>query len=189
MEVEFTMKKLRILLMMVLCLAFASTAAFAAAANKAVDNVVSMHGQIVSINDDMITIKDTNSNNSVALIVRWDTEILNGKNGEDVDLNRLHVGDELTAYYSSISTRSLPPQSRAYALVMGDGQHDVSKVDKVKNGVKFLNTNEDMFVTIPENVEDDAKELKQGDKVLVWYDFVAMSMPGQATATKAVILD
>ena len=137
------MKKLRILLMMVLCLAFASTAAFAAAANKAVDNVVSMHGQIVSINDDMITIKDTNSDNTVALIVRWDTEILNGKNGEDVDLNRLHVGDELTAYYSSISTRSLPPQSRAYALVMGDGQHDgiymhVSKVDKVKNGVKFL---------------------------------------------------
>lgn len=194
MEVEFTMKKFRILLMMVLCLAFASTAAFAAAANKAVDNVVSMHGQIVSINDDMITIKDTNSDNTVALIVRWDTEILNGKNGEDVDLNRLHVGDELTAYYSSISTRSLPPQSRAYALVMGDGQHDgiymhVSKVDKVKNGVNFLNTNEDMFVTIPENVEDDAKELKQGDKVLVWYDFVAMSMPGQATATKAVILD
>lgn len=188
------MKKFRILLMMVLCLAFASTAAFAAAANKAVDNVVSMHGQIVSINDDMITIKDTNSDNTVAFIVRWDTEILNGKNGEDVDLNRLHVGDELTAYYSSISTRSLPPQSRAYALVMGDGQHDgiymhVSKVDKVKNGVKFLNTNEDMFVTIPENVEDDAKELKQGDKVLVWYDFVAMSMPGQATATKAVILD
>lgn len=187
------MKKLRILLMMVLCLAFASTAAFAAA-NKAVDNVVSMHGQIVSINDDMITIKDKNSDNTVSLIVRWDTEILNGKNGEDVDLNRLHVGDELTAYYSSISTRSLPPQSRAYALVMGDGQHDgiymhVSKVDKVKNGVKFLNTNEDMFVTIPENVEDDAKELKQGDKVLVWYDFVAMSMPGQATAIKAVILD
>ena len=188
------MKKLRILLMMVLCLAFASTAAFAASANKALDDVMRLHGQIVSIDDDMITIKDTNSNNSVALIVRWDTEILNGNNGEDVDLNRLHVGDELTAYYSSISTRSLPPQSRAYALVMGDGQHDgiymhVSKVDKVKNGVKFLNTNEDMFVTIPENVEDDAKELKQGDKVLVWYDFVAMSMPGQATATKAVILD
>lgn len=187
------MKKLRILLMMVLCLAFASTAAFAAT-NKAVDNVVSMHGQIVSIDDDMITIKDKNSDNTVALIVRWDTEILNGKNGEDVDLNRLHVGDELTAYYSSISTRSLPPQSRAYALVMGDGQHDgiymhVGKVDKVKNGVKILNTNEDMFVTIPENVEDDAKALKQGDKVLVWYDFVAMSMPGQATATKAVILN
>lgn len=39
-----------------------------------------------------------------------------GKNGEDVDLNRLHVGDELTAYYSSISTRSLPPQSRAMHL-------------------------------------------------------------------------
>ena len=132
------MKKLRILLMMVLCLAFASTAAFAAAANKAVDNVVSMHGQIVSINDDMITIKDKNSDNTVALIVRWDTEILNGKNGEDVDLNRLHVGDELTAYYSSISTRSLPPQSRAYALVMGDGEDNANVAVSARNieGVK-----------------------------------------------------
>lgn len=141
MEVELIMKKLRILLMMVLCLAFVYSS-FAASANKALDDVMRLHGQIVSIDDDMITIKDTNSNNSVALIVRWDTEILNGKNGEDVDFNRLHVGDELTAYYSSISTRSLPPQSRAYALVMGDGQHDgiymhVSKVDKVKMALNF----------------------------------------------------
>lgn len=67
MEVEFKMKKIRVLLMMVLCLAFASTAVFAASANKAVDNVVSMHGQIVSIDDDMITIKDTSSDNMVAL--------------------------------------------------------------------------------------------------------------------------
>lgn len=188
------MKKLRIVLMMVLCLAFASTVAFAASAKNAVDQVMSMHGQIVAINDDMITIKDKNSDQTVALIVRWNTEILNGKNGKDVDLNRLHVGDELTAYYSSISTRSLPPQSRAYALVLGNGEHDgiytqVGEVTKVKNGVKVLNSNGDMIVTIPTNVEDDAKDLKAGDKVLVWYDFVAMSMPGQATATKAVILD
>ena len=41
--------------MMVLCLAFASTAAFAASANKALDDVMRLHGQIVSIDDDMIT--------------------------------------------------------------------------------------------------------------------------------------
>ena len=166
------MKKFRILLMMMLCLAFASTAAFAATAKNAVDQIVSMQGKIVSINDDMITIKDKNSEQSVALIVRWDTEILNGKNGEDVDLDRLHVGDELTAYYSSISTRSIPPQSKAYALVMGNGEHDgiytqVAEVNQVKNGVRILNSNGDMLVTIPANIEDEAKELKAGDKVLV----------------------
>lgn len=188
------MKKIRIVLMMVVCLALASTVAFAATAKNAVDQVMRIHGQITAINDDMITIKDKSSDQSVALIVRWNTEILNGQNGKDVDLDRLHVGDELTAYYSSISTRSIPPQSTAYALVMGNGEHDgiytqVAEVNQVKNGVRILNSNGDMLVTIPTNVEDDAKELKAGDKVLVWYDFVAMSMPGQATATKAIILD
>lgn len=191
MEVEFTMKKIRVLLMMVLCLAFASTAAFA---SSAVDQVRSLHGHIIEISGNMVTIEGENPQDVVAVHLNWDTEIVNGRNGNDVDFNRLEVGDELTAYYSASATRSLPPQSRAYALVMGNGEHDaiymqVAEVNKVKNGVEVLNSNEDTLVTIPTKVEDDAKELKQGDKVLVWYDFVAMSMPGQATATKAVILD
>ena len=77
---------------------------------------------------------------------------------------------------------------------MGNGEHDaiymqVAEVNKVKNGVEVLNSNEDTLVTIPTKVEDDANELIAGDRILVWYDFVAMSMPGKATATKAEILD
>lgn len=188
------LKKIKFLLLTAMCLIFSTTMAFAATPGQALDSVMRMHGTITEINDDMITIQDTQSNQSVALIVRWDTEILNGKNGADVDLNRLHVGDELTAYYSSISTRSLPPQSKAYALVMGNGEHDaiymkVNEVEKTKDGVRVLNSNNDVYVTIPKTVEDDANELKKGDAILVWYDFMALSMPGQATATKAKILD
>lgn len=187
-------KKIKFLLLTAMCLIFSTTMAFAATPGQALDSVMRMHGTITEINDDMITIQDTQSNQSVALIVRWDTEILNGRNGEDVDLNRLHVGDELTAYYSPISTRSLPPQSKAYALVMGNGEHDaiymkVNEVEKVKDGVRILNSNNDVYVTIPKTVEDDANKLKKGDAILVWYDFMALSMPGQATATKAKILD
>ncbi len=189
--------KLKIILMMVLSLVMATSVTMAASsgsANSELDKVMSIRGQITEINDDMITVKDKDSDRSVALIVRWDTEILNGKNGDDVELNRLHVGDELTAYYSPIATRSIPPQSRAYALVMGSGEHDgiymhVDSVEQTKYGTRILNTNKDMYVTIPENVNDDAKDLKKGDRVLVWYDFVALSLPGQATATKAKILD
>lgn len=193
-EMNYMLKKIKFLLLTAMCLIFSTTMAFAATPGQALDSVMRMHGTITEINDDMITIQDTQSNQSVALIVRWDTEILNGKNGADVDLNRLHVGDELTAYYSSISTRSLPPQSKAYALVMGNGEHDaiymkVNEVEKTKDGVRVLNSNNDVYVTIPKTVEDDANELKKGDAILVWYDFMTLSMPGQATATKAKILD
>ena len=193
-EMNYMSKKIKFLLLTAMCLIFSTTMAFAATPGQALDSVMRMHGTITEINDDMITIQDTQSNQSVALIVRWDTEILNGRNGEDVDLNRLHVGDELTAYYSPISTRSLPPQSKAYVLVMGNGEHDaiymkVNEVEKVKDGVRILNSNNDVYVTIPKTVEDDANELKKGDAILVWYDFMALSMPGQATATKAKILD
>lgn len=190
---KFMSKKIKVLLLSAMCLILSATAAFAAP-QQTLDSVMRMHGTITEINDDMITMQDTEGKQSVTLIVRWNTEILNGKNGEDVDLNRLHVGDELTAYYSPISTRSLPPQSKAYALVMGNGEHDaiymhVDEVEKVKNGVRILNSNKDVYVTIPNTVEDDADKLQKGDKILVWYDFMALSMPAQATATKAKILD
>lgn len=190
---KFMSKKIKVLLLSAMCLILSATAAFAAP-QQTLDSVMRMHGTITEINDDMITMQDTEGKQSVTLIVRWNTEILNGKNGEDVDLNRLHVGDELTAYYSPISTRSFPPQSKAYALVMGNGEHDaiymhVDEIEKVKNGVRILNSNKDVYVTIPNTVEDDADKLQKGDKILVWYDFMALSMPAQATATKAKILD
>ena len=195
------MRKLKLLLMTMLCLVFATTVAFAAKSDgiqlqPPQTDVLSMHGVITEISADreMITITDkNNANQSVALIVKWNTKVLNGENGNKYNIDKLKVGDELTAYYSPIMTRSLPPQSVAYAIVVGDGQHDgiytkVAQVEQTENGTRILNSNNDMLVTIPDSVNADAKNLKPGQKVLVWYDFVALSLPGQATATKAVIL-
>ena len=191
---EIMSKKIKFLLLTAMCLILTSAVAFAATPKAPVDQVLRTHGTITEINNDMITVQDTEGKQAVTLIVRWDTEILNGKNGENVDLNRLHVGDELTAYYSPVMTRSLPPQSKAYALVMGNGEHDaiymhVGEIEQTKNGVRILSSNNDVYVTIPKTVEDDADKLKKGDKILVWYDFMALSMPAQATAIKAEFLD
>ena len=190
------MKKLMISLtaamMMVLCFAFAA-AASAASLPQPEAQVLSMRGQITEINGDMVTVKDAQSEQSIALHIKWNTNIVKGADGKAVSLDKLRVGDKLTAYYSPIMTRSLPPQSRAFALVLGDGEHDgiytkVGSVDRTENGTRILSANGDIFVTIPDAVNSEAKDLKPGSKVLVWYDFVALSMPGQATATKAVIL-
>lgn len=198
--------KLKVVAVTTLCMILTATSTFAAVPDKKVIvnqvgnlakrnmEVRSMRGQITEINGDMVTIQNKdNADDKIVLIIRWNTEILNGRNGRGVELSRLSVGDELTAYYSPISTRSLPPQSRAYALVMGNSEQDgfymeVAQVEKNKNGTTILNSNGDMYVTIPEEVNEEAKDLKVGDKVLVWYETMTLSLPGQATATKAVIL-
>lgn len=190
------MRKLKIVLMMVLSLMLATTVAFAGRVAQPEADVLSMHGVITEISQDrnMITITDkNNANRSVSLIVKWNTKVLNGENGNKYDIDKLKVGDEITGYYSPIMTRSLPPQSVAFAIVVGDGQHDgiytkVGEVQQTEHGTRILSSNGDIFVTIPDDVNKDAKNLKVGQKVLVWYDFVALSMPAQATATKAVIL-
>lgn len=193
--------KLKIILMMALCLVFATTVAFANRATyineqAMVPDILSMHGTITEINQDRstITIVDKNGNNQmVALDIRWNTKVLNGKNGNNFDIDKLKVGDELTAYYSPIMTRSIPPRTNAFALVVGDGQHDgiytkIGLVEATENGKRILNSNGDLYITIPDSISKNAQDLKPGKKMLVWYDMVALSMPGQTTATKVVIL-
>ena len=61
-------KKIKFLLLTAMCLIFSTTMAFAATPGQALDSVMRMHGTITEINDDMITIQDTQSNQSVALM-------------------------------------------------------------------------------------------------------------------------
>lgn len=181
-------------LMMIFCMAFAAAGSAAPAfAQDGFAEVLSMRGEITQINGNTVTVTDEQNNQSVAVKVAWNTEIRKGSNGKALSFDKLKKGDKVTAYYSPVMTRSLPPQSRGFAIVVGDGEHDgiytkVAEVRRADGATKILSANGDIIVTIPDSVNADAKDLKPGSKVLVWYDFVALSMPGQATATKAVIL-
>lgn len=192
------MKKITMMLatamMMIFCMAFAAAGSAAPALTQdSFAEVLSLRGEITQINGDMVTVTDAQNNQSVAVKVAWNTEIRKGSDGKALSLDKLKKGDKVTAYYSPMMTRSLPPQSRGFAIVTGGGEHDgiytkVAEVRRADNATKVLSANGDIIVTIPDSVNPDAKDLKPGSKVLVWYDFVALSMPGQATATKAVIL-
>lgn len=54
--------------------------------------------------------------------------------------------------------------------------------------MRVLNVNETQYVTLLPEVYPEAAELKPGDKMLLWYEVSTLSLPGQATATKAVLL-
>ncbi|WP_182188246.1 hypothetical protein [Pectinatus frisingensis] len=150
-----------------------------------------LRGHISGINNHYITVVDNNNKNSVVILVGWDTLILSGESGKDVPLDRLNVGDDVMAYYSHIMTRSLPPQSHGYALVMtpknktGAMYAIVSDPQKTANGVRFLDESTNTYVTIPQNVSAELQNVQNGDCVLVWYATVALSNPAQAFAVKA----
>lgn len=113
-------------------------------------------------------------------------------------------GDTIYVYHSPVSTRSLPPQSEAFAVVLNVPQdiaagvyHEVE--DIVTNGEIFTITTDNgglyLNVTSETQVKDyttgesaEIGNVDRGDRIIAWYDAVAMSYPGQANVSDILVL-
>lgn len=116
----------------------------------------------------------------------------------------LTEGDTIYVYHSPVSTRSLPPQSEAFAVVLNAPQditagvyHEVE--DIVTNGEIFTITTDNgglyLNVTSDTQVKDyttgesaEIGNVDRGDRIIAWYDAVAMSYPGQANVSDILVL-
>jgi len=153
-------------------------------------------GKIVAIEDGLYIIKGEGSRPQVAAVVDRDTYVVDGKNGRLRLPMALKVGQRVTAYYSANMTRSLPPQSHAMAIVIGaptEGSaayFEVSQAALSADGsyVTLLNANNDLIATVDAAACSDFAKIKRGDKLLVWYDVMTMSLPAQTNASKVVLL-
>lgn len=160
----------------------------------AVQNVLVTSGTIKEIKGQQVTIIGEGAFTEVVLNVGEDTYVVGGENGEKVNFAKLKKGDAITSYYGSALTRSIPPQGRAIALITGAHEDaamymKVKTVEKIANGgVRVLCTNSDRLITINPEILAGAVEIQEGSELLVWYKAMTLSMPGQATATKAVLL-
>lgn len=113
-------------------------------------------------------------------------------------------GETIYVYHSPVSTRSLPPQSEAFAVVLNVPQdiavgvyHEVE--DIVTNGEIFTITTDNgglyLNVTSDTQVKDyttgegaEIGNVDRGDRIIAWYDAVAMSYPGQANVSDILVL-
>ena len=116
----------------------------------------------------------------------------------------LEVGESVYVYHSPISTRSLPPQSPAFAVVrnipqdVGAAQyHEVEAVTQnedgsititTDNGGLWLTVETDAAVTNYAGEEAALADVKVGDHVMAWYGIVLTSYPGQAGTDYLMIL-
>lgn len=116
----------------------------------------------------------------------------------------LTEGETIYVYHSPVSTRSLPPQSEASAVVLNVPQdiavgvyHEVEEVTTTENDTRLLTNNGGLYLIISDEtaVKDyetgevaDISAVAEGDRVIAWYDAVAMSYPGQAPVSDILVL-
>lgn len=116
----------------------------------------------------------------------------------------LTEGETIYVYHSPVSTRSLPPQSEAFAVVLNVPQdiavgvyHEVEEVNTTENETRLLTNNGGLYLIISDEtaVKDyetgevaDISAVAEGDRVIAWYDAVAMSYPGQANVSDILVL-
>ena len=161
---------------------------------QAVQDVLFTSGKIVEVNENMIVVKG--EHNIIAAMITDDTYLLNGKNGKAKKLSSFKVGIEVTVYRSPKMTRSIPAQSAAYAVVLGDNSEKMGKFFKVEEVtmsednayVSVINTNESLIATVDKKANKNFAEIKAGDNLMVWYDMMTMSLPARTNANKVVVL-
>ena len=187
------MKKLSIVLLLIFMMISANTV-FAQAVEERSNNIFNTIGIIDSIDKDSIAISGEGTYKNLILRVTDESYILNGKTGENLDFSTLKEHSSVSVYYDGRMTRSIPPIGFAKAIVVGDNDENglymqVREVEKIQDGVRVLCSNGDRLVTIKNDILADAKNISAGDELLVWYKAMTLSLPGQAVAEKAVILN
>lgn len=154
-----------------------------------------MRGHIAEISGNSVLIKGE-GNQSIVAMLDSNTYIIEGAKGKLRMPRALKAGQEVFAYYSARMTRSLPPQTKAFALVLGSQEEYLPQyfvVDQVQHAadgsfVRVLNSTNDLIATITADACEKFADIQVGDKLLVWSRMMTMSLPGMTNAEKVVIL-
>ena len=116
----------------------------------------------------------------------------------------LREGESLYVFHSAVETRSLPPQSAAFAVVRNlpmDASsawyHEVESVAlehgrltiTTDNGTLLISANEETRLSRYGDKEAVSfKDIQAGDRVMAWYGAVTNSLPGQTQAASLMLL-
>lgn len=120
------------------------------------------------------------------------------------DPANLQEGESLYVFHSAVETRSLPPQSAAFAVVrnipMDAGcawYHEVESVALENGRLTITTDNGNLLISADEKTQlsryegEEAvslKDIQAGDRIMAWYGAVTDSLPGQTQAASLMLL-
>lgn len=152
------------------------------------------YGKLVAVEDGRYVVEGEGNLRVVAAEVDRDTYIVD-ENAKLRLPHALKVGQTVTVFYSAQTTRSLPAQSHALAIVIGEREAAPSFIEVAEaklsadgKSMTVLNNNNDLIATISSDACKDFAKIKKGDKLLLWSHMVTMSLPGLTNAEKVIIL-
>lgn len=179
------------------CAAAANSAA--AIQDKRILDYAATIGTVQQVGENSILVK--NNQTEIQFNIDESTWLVDGQQGIPVALQDLQ-GKEVVVSHSMAMTRSLPPQSYAYAVIIkGDVMPNYAIVEEVADSqigaVRLTTNNGGMWVTVAKDAEIKplktknivtVQDLQPGAEVLLYYDMVALSYPGQAGTDRVVLL-
>ena len=140
----------------------------------------------------------------IVLHFKDDTLLMDTQTGNPVLESEISTGDQAYVYYDDAVMESEPPQAGVQAILTNlDEKHvpahllTVESIERKSDGsVRILADNGGVYVTLPSDMNIQPfgtrnivslNDIRLGTRLFAWYDIVAMSMPGQATAYRAVL--
>ena len=188
--------------------AFANTTPISAAPEDA--TIVSQEKKIMAFEKAFGTVTEVNEQENYILVkteqrdIRFNldenTWLMDGQTGFPITLAELK-DKEVAVSHSLAMTMSLPPQSYAYAVITkGDSMPNfavIEEVEKTENGVRLTTDNGGMWVTVSNEARISPfrtrnivtiEDLQPGAQVVLYYDIVAASYPGQASTDRVVLM-
>ncbi len=175
---------------------------------KADIDFVNLDAEILEIGTDemsnQIIVKDLNSGRNLVLLIS-DTTLVVNQEGIGVNLKDLKLGDKIKVVHSKMMTRSIPAQTNTYSIIVNNDETKasplyttVSEVAKDEYGNIEIFTADRMYKfvvnphtrLIPYKTRNIIKacDISEGDTILVWFDFVTMSIPAMSNPTEIMLI-
>ena len=139
------------------------------------------------------------------MLLSGDTVWIDSGSRTASDPSDLEEGEGLYVFHSPVSTRSLPPQSAAFAVVRNVPQdascphyHEVEAIEETEGGVRVTTDNGGLILLVDNETSLSSYEgaapagpgeIEVGAHIMAWYGAVALSYPGQAHASHIMVLD
>lgn len=177
---------------------------------RPVERSVLYYGEIAAIRRDETGAPDrlvmtSEPYGAYIMVVTEDTLWVDSGRQTAFDPAELREGERVYVFHSAVSTRSIPPQSVAFAVVRDVPQdagsaiyHVVEDLTVGEDGsVRILTDGGGLYISADEKTGLSAyqegtafalADLKVGDRVMAWYQVVLTSYPGQTYASHLMLL-
>jgi hypothetical protein len=166
---------------------------------------IGVTGYITAYDNNQLTVvSQFNEDDVIVLNLTEATVIIDAETGSPAVIAD-RISDRVKVYHSPVTTRSIPPQSAAFVVAVNLPEYAssphyqvIEAIEQVdENTLRLLVDNGGLYITLDRDTplfphltrqHIALEHLQVGDTLLFWYEVVAMSFPGQTTATRALWL-